>query len=104
MPSIFKTMLIRIILLRFDIGSADFDYIQFVAADPPVKNLLCPCLGIELPLVIPTHQRNGQWPLFLADDQHFFIVAIAFQLMCGIVGGEEFSPAFLIDNRIAGAD
>src|SRR5262249_58142554 len=59
----------RILVLRFAVAATDINGIEFIAADPPMQELLAPCFSVELPLVTDFNYRDREWPILGANDK-----------------------------------
>ena len=65
----------RIRALRLHERQAGLDRRQLVASDAAIENFLFSCGDVEHPASRRLHQRNGEWPGLVADDQFLAVRA-----------------------------
>ena len=61
--------LLRVALLRGDVGAAGRDRLQLVASDPPRQHFFLAGGGVESPSVCLFDERHREGPVLVADDE-----------------------------------
>src|SRR6185437_4452872 len=70
-----STLLHRVLMLSLDKTMTDLDRIEFIRADPPVQDLLMTLHSVEVPLAAGLHDRNGERPFTVSNQQISVITA-----------------------------
>ena len=62
-------LLESIVVLGFHIAVADCDGVQFVGANAAVEEFLPAGFPVKEPLISPLHNRDGERPVLIADEE-----------------------------------
>ena len=65
--------LLRVALLRGDVGTGGCDRLQLVASDPPRQHFFLAGGGVESPSVCRFDERHRERPVLVADDERLLI-------------------------------
>ena len=92
-------ILLRIFVLRIDIGKAGLNRVEFVAPNAPVQDLKPAGGRIERPVRFPADERNREREVVGSHDQES-LVAFHVHIVLGIVGTHEPFAGFAVCDFI----
>ena len=93
-----------IFVLRLNVSEAHLNGGKLIAADAPAQDLIEPGPGVEAPFLVLAHERDGERPVIVADDERRLVFALVLNRVLLVVGGDKILARPVVRDLVAGAD